>query len=374
MSALADCFGTRYADDKVYETRAQGLKIEKENGLALSGTKIDDELLKNMQDAYALLPGDMEGSYLFEEVYQEKIRPFDDIQFLVNQFLYDSDVDPMTVDAKGLYESRKTQVEATWDKYGLNQEEKDYWENEEKKFPDVYTYEYAKGFDSIIGMRGAYMVCMVVTFLIAICMSQVFTEEHSQKTDQLTLCTKLGKKKLYGAKLFAGCLVSVAASIIMFTIVATCGFAVYGTNGVNALVQVVQPYLSWYSKPLTVGTIAWILFGLLVLSTVLTGIFTMVLSEILHNSVATMAVLVGGLFLSRLVMIPGRFKVPSMLWNYIPINLLKIDQGFMDERLVSILGFHLTSYQIAPILYVILCILFILVGNRVYSRYQVSGR
>ena len=41
----------------------------------------------------------------------------------------------------------------------------------------------------------------------------------------------------------------------------------------------------------------------------------------------------------------GWLRGMSQIWNYFPMNLLKIDQGFLDVRLVNIFGVKLTSWD-----------------------------
>ena len=89
---------------------------------------------------------------------------------------------------------------------------------------------------------------------------------------------------------------------------------------------------------------------------------------------AGMAAAVLTVGVARIIVIPREFRVMSQIWNYFPMNLLKIDQGFLDVRLVNIFGVKLTSWQFAPILYLILGGILVLLGRRCYCRHQVQGR
>lgn len=55
--------------------------------------------------------------------------------------------------------------------------------------------------------------------MIAICFSKVFSTEHSQRTDQLILSSRFGRKKLYYAKIVSG----ITSSLIL-------GMAVFGSS------------------------------------------------------------------------------------------------------------------------------------------------
>ena len=113
--------------------------------------------------------------------------------------------------------------------------------------------------------------------------------------------------------------------------------------------------------------------GLLLLACILTGIFAMVFSEITKSSIGTMATVIAILFLARLVPVPPDWRLLQIV-NFFPINMLKLDAGFTDMRLVSIFGLKFTSWQFAPILYILLIVLLFFTGKKVYCRFQVQGR
>ena len=221
-------------------------------------------------------------------------------------------------------------------------------------------------------MQGMYMTCMLMTFFIGISMVTVFAEEHTRKTDQLILCARYGKSKAYFAKILAGSLVVFGGNMLFAGVLIVGRFFSFGTEGFGAAIQsVVAP---WYSYPLTMGQALLLMTGILLLSGVLVAVFAMLLAEVLGNSVGAMAVVVGLLFAARLVPIPPSFGVLSQAWNYMPINMLKVDEGFLDPRLVNLFGLQLTTWQFAPILYVVLIVGMVFAGSRFYRRYQVSGR
>ena len=259
-----------------------------------------------------------------------------------------------------------------WEQYELSEEEIAYWKQKDAEVEIPFTYEYATTYQSILGMQGMYMISMLGTFLTAISMVNVFMEEHNRKTDQLLLCTKYGRGKLYIAKIIAGSLIIFVIHVI-FLITALLGdFYSYGMEGFDASIQVVMAFA--YSYELSAGEVFLICSGILLLSSVMIGIFTMLLAETLKNSVGAMAIIVGLLFMARLVVVPPSFGMISQIWSYFPINMLKIDEGFMDLRLVDVLGIPFTTWQFAPILYSVLRVFMIWIGYKVYKNYQVCGR
>lgn len=358
--------GSSYVDGEFLETHKERNEIDRKHGQKLSGRKLDDKLFEEMKNAYAGME-DKELKYMLTDEYQTRVRPYS----MVYDIARFSDLNPFTITEKTFYDARNAAVEKSWEQYELTKKEKAYWQEKEEKLAKPFTYQYADGYSSLISMNGIYMVCLWVSFLIAICMSSVFTEEHGRRTDQLILCSRFGRTGIYFAKIAVGSLFSLLV-MVFFLVIETAGsFAAYGSEGFSAMVQL---FYGTYSYPLTQGQVFLIMTGILLLTSVVTGIFTMVFSEIIKSNIGSMATVVAGLFLVRLIPIPLTWRSLSQVWNLFPINMLKLDAGFTDPRLISVLGWKFTSWQFVPVLYVLLAVLLIFVGKKVYCRYQVQGR
>lgn len=366
-------FNSAYVDGEFLETHVEGSRIDRENGLRLSGRKIDQSFLDEMQEAYAGLEDMDSQSYLLTEEYQKNVRPYSNLYELILDFIRMSgaEIHPFTVTEEQLYRAKQEAVTKNMETYGLTDSEKSYWMSKEKETEEPLTYQYADGYGYLTSMSGVYRICLLVTFLIAICMSGVFTEEHGRRTDQLILCSKFGRAQVYFAKILAGSLFCLSAAGILLIITVISTYSMYGLDGFSAAIQLTA---FQYPEPITAGQTFCIMAGILLLSSVLTGIFTMVLSEITHSSIAAMAAVIAVTFIMRLVPIPYTYRVLSQVWNYVPINLLKFDAGFWDLRLVSIFGLKFTSWQAAPILYLLFGAVLVIIGKIIYCRYQVQGR
>ena len=271
-----------------------------------------------------------------------------------------------------LYLARELIQQQTYKELFLTEEEIAYWEEKDETVEKPFIYQYAAGYESLIGMQGIYMICMLTTFFAAVVMVTVFAEEHTKKTDQLILCTRFGRSKEYFAKIIAGSLVSFGVTLL-FLVVAIAGkFYSYGWEGFGASLQVGLAY--WYPYKISMGEASLILAGLLLLASVLLAVFAMLLAELLRNSIGAMAIIVGLFFASRLVVFPQSWRVISQAWNYMPLNIVKVDEGFVDLRTVDIFGVYLTSWQFVPVLYLFLIIFLVMAGKSLYKNYQISGR
>ena len=370
--AFSGSLGSAYVDGVFLETHMERNEINRENGIALSGRTVDDELLSEMREAYAKIKLDEKEQYLFSEAYQKEVRKYSNIVEIFQYWGVGSGFLSDEFTEEKLYELREKNKKEIWEYYELSSKEQEYWEEKEIGLEIPFTYQYATAYEYLLGMHGAYMICLIFTFFIAISMVSVFAEEHNRKTDQLLLCTKWGRGRLYMAKIAAGSIVIFVTNLLFILVALAGNFFSYGTEGFTATIQMIM--LNGYSYPMTVGKALWISIGLLLLASVLTAVFAMVLAEVLKNAIGAMAIIIGGSFASRLIFLPPTWGVVSQLWNYLPLNLLKIDQGFSDLRLVSVFGVQLTTWQFAPILYVLVIVVLILLGSRVYKMYQVSGR
>lgn len=369
--AIAGSLGSTYVEDIFVETHGERNRIERENGIALSGRELDEELLAEITQAYGKIEWS-DRAYLLSEEYQTEVRKFSDLIGRLKAWGFGSVLSEGGLTEEAFYEMREIRRDELWDNQQLSEKERAYWLEKEENLEFPFTYEYTTAYEYLLTMHGGYMCCMLLTFFIAVSMVGVFTEEHSRKTDQLVLCTKYGRCRLYFAKILAGSIV-VFGTNLLFVVAALAGnFFSYGVEGFHAAIQVAAAF--WYSYELSAGEAVLLIMGLLLLSSVMVAVFTMVLAEILRSAIGAMAIIIGGLFAARLVVIPASWGFLSQMWNYIPINLLKVDQGFTDLRLVSVFGLQLTSWQFAPILYVVITVALIVIGNKVYKSYQVSGR
>lgn len=369
--AFSGKLGSTYADGKFVETHAKRNQIDRKNGIALSGRPIDDQLLEELQQAYAKIQDTDSDLYLLSERYQNEVRPYSELYTLIQDWVYGTDSRLQNLTEEELYQIRKIKLDAAMESYKLTSGEISYWENKNSRVEEPLTYQYSTSYSFLI-RQGIYMISLILTFFLAICLSSVFHSEHTGKTDQLILCTRNGRAPLYLAKILAGCIVDTGACALFSAITVIGSFISFGPEGFDAMIQITTDFC--YPYPLSSGQAFLIMLGILFLSSLLIGIFTMILAELLHNSLGSMAVILGGIFAARLVLIPNSLRPLSQLWNYIPINLLATNQGFLDLRLVSIGELRMTSWQFAPILYLLLIILMLIAGKHVYCRSQIDGR
>lgn len=200
--------------------------------------------------------------------------------------------------------------------------------------------------------------------MLAVCFSGVFSTEHLRKTDAVILCSRYGRKHLYLAKISAGMTFGAFVSALFLGITAVFSVLAYGADGFGAALQLAFPFSAWN---ITVGESVLVLLFVLLVNSILYSIAIMVLSEILKNSVAAMAVPVGMMLVTMMIDIPYQFRMASQIYDLLPTNLL-FTRELWDDRLFLFFGRYLINYQIAPVIYLFAAAVLFCIGKKVYLR------
>lgn len=372
--AFSGCLGNTYINGEFLETHMERNKKALEYGRLFSGRTIDEALLRETEAAMNKVDiTDDEMTYMLTDMYQNEVRPYTEIFHQMQWMAGMRGISVLSLSEEEFYACVDKQREDMYASYGLSEKEKAYWRAKADSLPEKLTYEYSFAYENLIQMDGSYMTLMLLTFFLSMVMVNVFMVEANQRTDQLVFSSRLGRGKLYMAKLLAGMLVTFVVSIWFVFIDVAGNVTAYGWDGFHASLQSIMA--AWYTYPLSAGETWLIMLGILILSSILIAVITMVLAWVIKNSVFTIAIMIGGLFAARLIPVPPiEWGLISKLWNLIPINLLKFNQGFTDLRLFHLPGISLTSWQIAPILFVLLGICIIFAGKICYCRTQIKGR
>ena len=326
-------------------------RAEREAAEQIAGRKIEQKLLDEMQPAYE--------EFIVDGDYKKALPYLDIYNFIGTVLETNASAEILNCDSDTFYAMLNTKLEAN----ALAGREENISYNEQ-----LFYQGYFDGWRQMASMMKV-LACMEIMF-IAICLSTVFTVEHTRKTDQIILCSRFGKKRLYFAKLMAGLTVGIAftliLSLLMFGIIAF----LYGFDGYNTILQFVlmRPF------NLTLGQAVMILIGLSFAGAILVSVFTMALSELTKNSVGTIGIIAGILILTMFIMeMPANLKILSEIWYMLPSNLVSLNGAF--RYFMFLLGERaMLSYQIAPIVYFAMAIIFSIIGKIVYNRYQISGR
>lgn len=366
-----------YGEDEI--SGYEAMKINREYARNLADRKIDDTLLREMQDYYSR--EDVEESndsisggqisIITDESQEDEIdkgiKEYTPIYAYVKEITEDSNM-ALKISSDELYKMREKSILQNRTDQMLTEKEMDYWEEKDKQIETPFTYEYTESWSNLWNYM--YTINYMILLMLAICLSNVFSVEYLRKTDAIILCSQYGKKHLYLAKVLAGISFGVIIAILFFGITAISSICVYGADGFSAALQIAFPLSSWN---ISVGESVLVLLFVLLIISVLYSVAIVILSEILKNSVAVMAIPVGIMILTMMIDIPYQFRIASQIYDLLLTNLLTVWE-LWDDRLVSVLGKYLTNFQIAPILYLIIIIVLFFVGKRVYLKHQIGAR
>lgn len=370
MVITADVAGKYYVDGEVFDTHYHMMVTDRAYKRALSGKAIDNELLLKMQDAYRKVPTDAPRYSLTEE-YQAYARPYSQIFGIARRIMGKDTLEEMLaweIEKDDMYEEYAEALEAEREDGSLTEGEKDFWRAKEEKLQVPFVFRYTDGYRELA--VSAYILCFMMLLFTAICLAGIFTKEHVFRTDQLLLSSRLGKKKLYYAKVAAGMSFIAAAAFVQIITVTVPALTIYGADGFTAAFQLMLPE---YPYPMQIGEGVAVMYVLFFLAALVTSAFVMMLSELFNSENATLALISGILFASVFINIPARYRFLSQLWMYLPSRLESLDNVF-SLWLVPFFGHYLTAWQAVPIIYLLACVIFTVIGKRQYLKYQVSGR
>lgn len=324
------------------QTITQYIRENKHSEMQFEGKKVDDDFL---------------------EKYKEKEKP-DGIRYLLS-VLFNSD-EIKSVTEEKLYAERQKMLNENTELHGLTEGERSYWEAQEEKLEVPFTYAYTAGERKLSAVF--YTMVMLQIVFVAMVVSAIFADEQFRKMNQINLCCKYGKKKLYIAKITAGFTIALAGTICLVLASVLPILILYGFHGLNAQIQIIFPVCSY---PLTIGQVLLAQLVMLLAAALLESAFAMFCAEKMKSSVGTMAVMVGILLLSAAVSIPEKFRIVSQIWTGIPSNAIAV-WSFLDNRLIPLFGKYLTQMQVLPVVYVVIAAILTVAGYRSYKRFQVT--
>ncbi len=274
--------------------------------------------------------------------------------------------DGKTMDAAGLYSEREKLIAQNREDQMLKQEEMEYWKKNDAGLELPFTYEYAEGWGEFWDQ--SYVVNCMLLLLLLVSLCNVFSMEHQQKTDAVILCTRHGKRELYIAKVLAGITFGAAAALLLSGITLLSDLAVYGADGFGGALQIEFPLSSWR---MSVGESVLVLVFMLLAISAMYSIVILFLSEWLKKGVSVMAILVGIMTFTLFIDIPFQLRTLSQVYDLLPTNLL-MPWGLWDDRLFSVFGGYLTQFEAAPVMYALLSAVLLFLGRRIWQKQQVG--
>lgn len=248
----------------------------------------------------------------------------------------------------------------------LTEAEVKYWNERQKANPMPLTYgKIQNGWgDSVCIIYVVAILCMIA---IAATLSGIFSDEIGFKTDALIFSSRNGKKKLVTAKLLAGITVGMLETFILLIVCVGTEFALSGFVGGDTDVRF---FVGPSAMNMTIQKAFWVYVGIMLVIGLLMSLFAMCLSQLCKNSVAVIAIMMGFWLISMLNP-PYSMRIVSQAASFLPVTFLG-SWTFSDYRMIGLFGHMFNILQIAPMLYLILSVIFAKITRISYNKYQVE--
>ena len=331
-----------------YADRTRELKM------AIDGREIDDSLLAELYDAadeYGVFWNETNCTY---EALCDWVRKIVDYGRPIADY-----------DADTIYQIRKDTILEGMELCALTDGERQYWEEQEAKVSKPLVWH---SFEEMYGLFDIVQATpLLMLFVVTLLLSQIFAGEVKDKTDPLLRCTRGGWGATYVAKISAAVVSIFFLTVLFGGISILTSLVLWGNNGWDAMVQNLMPLTS---VPLTMGAF----FGRQILVAFAACLFltvaTCFLSECFHNPVVVMGAVFGGF----LLILAGARQIPMVirplsqfLYLLSPIDMASPNVLY-EFRLVGFGGHYLTALQFAPILYLVISVVAVVVGYFIYLR------
>ena len=167
-----------------------------------------------------------------------------------------------------------------------------------------------------------------------------------------------------------GILFGLVFTLVCFVITFVTVYILFGLDGANAPAQFI---FTSTSANMTCAQMVLLYYGCLLIMELFYCVAIMILSEITGSNTISLAILICYTMMGLFLNVPGKFRIASQIWGYSPNKISSIYHVF-DCRMISIAGIPYASWQIIPVVYILLILMIYFIGSSVYRNHQVKGR
>ncbi len=297
----------------------------------------------------------------------EEYAAYKPFLYLVEDYLgYGAPIKDLSVEH--LNKAREQTIREAYELAKLSDGEIAYWQDKEQQIEKPLIYHDIVVAGGVLEGTCNYMIMLLM--IITLALSSVFAMETQRRTDAMIRSTIYGRKDLYFAKILAGIsFILCCAVIFLVTFYAYIGIN-WGFSGMDVSVLNDYPFTQ---MDLTMWQLAGILLLLVFLGSILVSAFTLFISGLTRNALATMGIVIGtymGLF-ALSAGIPEKLRPLSQFISLLPQTLVS-SRLVYEFRLVK-LGKYFMCYEVAPVLYILLTIFLILGGYVLYRKHEIRS-
>lgn len=365
ISSAGTLIGNHYVDGEVFESKYEGMKIDRENIRRLSGREINRDLLKETIEAYSKIPY-TGGIYVNTDEYQKYARPYSELYSIIRRVYKIDSLEQLTLipeeKLNDFYTIHQRTIENRIESTMMTEKEKASSINLSRRVNTPFIYSYTDGYKYFIAQM--FTTAFIICFICLVCISPLFAGEYTDGMDSLVFSSKYGKNKIILAKIFTGISFTILISIVIISVSYFTIMSFYGWDGSEAPIQL---YLPFTIIPYSMGQVALLYCILILFANILSSSLTMVLSAKIKSSFLVLAIM------TAISIIPGFVKVSeNVLWLYhlfhlIPVNMFSLD-NINSFYSINLLGLTVLPYELILIFAVAASIVLMPVVYRSYKK------
>ncbi len=375
ISVFGTIIGNEYNQDgEVQRSNYEGMMLDREYQLQLSGRALDENLFLEAADAYAKIPLlNTSGRYTDTAEYEKYARRYSSI-YSICRMVYNAssvrfdveDFQSLSEDmAKSFYDIRRERMEQRIMHTGMSEKAKADTIELDRQLQTPFIFEYADGYQRFLAIM--YTTAMLGTGVITILFASIFSGEYDSGADELILSSRHGKRILIYAKIFV--VFSFTAVYIAFLTLLTyteC-MLIYGAEGKNAAIQI---FGMSFPYAMTVGQSVVIYCLSLLAACFLSLAITVFLSSVFKTPfwviVVCSLLLIAPMFLNiseeNALLFHINCLIPSNMMAYeCTVNLVQYE----------VFGQIIRPYVFQPLFALILTIVIVPFAYRRFQRHQV---
>lgn len=375
ITCIIPTVGNHYTNGVSTESKYEALMTDKSYAMKLAGRAIDSNLLLEMSEAYSHIPENAE-NYSSTAEYNTYARPYSEVYRIARSTFSSKssvfnveDASSMTYDkADSFYSSREKNMIADMQSYGAGEDEINFMLQKDSEVSKPIVFSYSDTYRSLASFL--YTSGVFLVFVIAICIAPIFSSEYAGGTDQLLLTSKYGKNKLIASKLFTGISFSIILSILVIIFQTIIAFAIYGTEGFNSPIQLINA-LCCYN--FTLGQTIIILMAVSVIACIFTASITMALSASLKSPFSVMIIMSLLNFVPMILDFKGSspyIRVMQKIMMLFPARLCNIWDSF-SSYMYNIFGNFIEPYIFLPSFAAVISIVMLMIAHRKFKLRQI---
>lgn len=364
FSGAAMTFGQIYREGEYVGSNREALQEEKKAVKELAGMPIDDELLKEAEEAYRNMEG---GTYTKEgwENYKTNAYPYDFIQNMSSELKWgEYGETEETITGEEFYRLREEYMRQMYDLEKLSKGEIEKHTSEMKELDTPLTYDWTEGyhrFNQLVFING-----MFLAFAIAICIAPLFAGEYTSRVDSLILTSKNGKNKAISAKLLTGFSFAFLAALVMNLVLLLEIGIIYGLGSWNLPIQTIVDGF-FLSIPINLLTMTVIVVLYQMLSACMLGAIVIFCSQKMKSPFGVIIVASLLIFLPLFAVgVPQTYRMIYLLIRFLPNGVME-GAWIFDDLLFHIGNGYFYIWQVVPVVWIVLSVI---LGVLVYRGFQ----